>query len=111
VDNNEQAQAMRVTMRLLLSMLAAAVVAMTGTGAYAQGTPEGDTLFQDPGSRLQRSSKGWTQSDNCGKESFQKFPDYTTEGAANRDAYMRECLRRHHLPPRANVVQPVQPKQ
>jgi hypothetical protein len=50
VDNNEQAQAMRVTMRLLLSMVAAAIVAMTGPGAYAQGTPEGDALFQDPGS-------------------------------------------------------------
>jgi hypothetical protein len=102
---------MQVTRRLLLSIAAAAVMAMTGTGAYAQGTPESDTLFQDPGNQLQKSTKMWRQSDTCGKESFQKFPDYTTEGAANRDVYMRECLRRHHLAPRAGIAQPVQPKQ
>jgi len=102
---------MRVTTRLLLSMAAAATVAMTGTSGYAQATSGTDTLFQDQGTRLEKSNKIWTQNDNCGKESFQKFPDYTTEGAAQRDAYMRECLRRHHLPPRADVAQPPQPKQ
>jgi hypothetical protein len=103
---------MRVTTRLLLSMAAAAAVTVTGTGSgYAQATLGNDTLFQNQGSRLQKSNKIWTQNDNCGKESFQKFPDYTTEGAANRDAYMRECLRGHRLPPRADVAQPLQLKQ
>jgi hypothetical protein len=101
---------MRVTTGLLLSMAAVAAMAMTGTGGHAQGTLGNDSLFQNQGSRLQRSNKVWTQNDNCGRESFQKFPDYTPEGAANRDAYMRECLRRHHLPPRADVAQPLQPK-
>lgn len=101
---------MRVTTRLLLSMAAAAIVATTAMGSYAQSALGNDTLFQDQGSRLQKSNKIWAQSDNCGKESFQKFPNYTAESAANRDAYMRECLRRHGLPPRADVAQP-QPKQ
>ena len=99
---------MRVTTRLLLSMAGGAVLATTAMDSHAQSIPGYDTLFQDQGSRIQKSNKMWTQSDICGKESFQKFPDYTAEGAANRDAYMRECLRRHGLPPRADVAQPKQ---
>ena len=97
--------------RYLHGVAIAAVVAMAGTTGYAQSTSPNDSLYQDQGNRLGQSNKMWSQSDTCGKESFQKFPDYTTEGAANRDAYMRNCLRKHHLPPRADVAQPLQPKQ
>src|ERR1700693_1553218 len=99
---------MWVTKRLLLALAAAAATAMTGTGGHAQGTPYSNTHYKHQSSRLDKSNKMWMQSDTCGKESFQKFPDYTTEGADKRDAYMRECLRRHHLPPRADVAQPKQ---
>ena len=103
---------MPMTRRLLISMAAvAAMMAMAETGGYAQSTSDTDTLYQRRGSRLEKSNGMWTQSDSCGKESFQKFPDYTTEGAAKRDAYVRQCLRRHRLPPRADVAQPLQPQQ
>jgi len=102
---------MRVRRRCLLWMAAVAAVTLMGTSGYAQNNSGADTLYQDPGNRLGRSNKVWAQSDNCGKESFRKFPDYTTEGAAKRDAYMRECLRKHRLPPRADVAQPLPPKQ
>jgi hypothetical protein len=72
----------------------AAVVALAGTSAHAEDT------------RLERSNKKWAQNDTCGKESFHKFPDYTVEGAARRDAYMRECLRKNRLPPRSDMAQP-----
>ena len=102
---------MRVTRRLLLLLAAAATTAMMGTSGYAQGTLGTDSLYQDRGNRLGTSNKIWTRNDICGKESFQKFPDYTSAGAAQRDAYMRECLRRRHLPPRADVAEPLQPKE
>lgn len=104
---------MPVRRRCLLWIVTAVTVAMTGTSAYAENTSDTETpetLYQDPGNKLGKSNKMWTRSDNCGKESFQKFPDYTTEGATKRDAYMRDCLRKHHLPPRADVAQPLPPK-
>ena len=105
---------MRVMKLSLLWMAAAAALASTGTPGYTQntdysrGTPG---LWQDWASRQQKSRQLWKDSDNCGSESFRKFPDYTTEGAVKRDAFMRECLRSHKAPPRADLAQPVQPKQ
>ncbi len=94
----------RATRRLLPLWAAIAVVAaLAGTSARAQ-----DTLGGPKDTRLEMSNKKWAQSDTCGKESFRKFPDYTTEGAAKRDAYMRECLRKNHLPPRNDLAQPLQ---
>ncbi|HXP75694.1 MAG TPA: hypothetical protein VN823_16245 [Stellaceae bacterium] len=95
-----------MSQRLLLWVAAAATVALTGTSGHTQAT-----LYEREGTRLENSNKMWNQNDTCGKESFQKFPDYTAEGAAKRDAYMRECLRKHHLPPRNDAAQPARPAQ
>jgi hypothetical protein len=104
----KEAHTMRVHLRgwLALWAVAAAVVAVTGTSALAQAT-----LDTPPDTRLQTSNKIWAKSDLCGKESFQKFPDYTAEGAAKRDSYMRDCLRKNRLPPRNDLAQPLQPGQ
>jgi|SRR5579859_2185230 hypothetical protein len=93
--------------------LSVALLALATASAHAQSTkpPEkgSDRLFQDEGSRLERSNRIWQQSDTCGKDSFRKFPDYTAEAALRRDAYMRDCLRQHHLPPRNDVAGPLKP--
>ncbi len=94
----------------------AAVVAMAGTDCRAQSKPSRpsttnlDTLYQDQPTRLQKSNRMWEQNDMCGKESFRKFPDFTAEAAAARDTYMRDCLRKHHLPPRNDVATPLGPR-
>ena len=73
---------------------------MPGNGKWYESTREC--------SRRARSTRSRRVSrDTCGKESFQKFPDYTADGALKRDAYMRDCLRKHHLPPRNDVAQPL----
>ena len=102
-----------LTMRWILS-LAAIVLGLTATDGRAQTkkTPNTDTgtLYQDEGTKLDKSNRVWGANDKCGKESFRKFPDYTAEAALGRDAYMRDCLRKHHLPPRNDVAQPLQPR-
>jgi hypothetical protein len=97
---------MRTRSRLLLWVATAAAVVLTGTSGHTE-----DTLYENQGTKLQKSTKIWTQNDTCGRESFQKFPDYTTEGGTKRDAYMRECLRKHRLPPRTDLSQPLRPGQ
>jgi hypothetical protein len=89
---------------VLWSALAATMVM---TGARAQSRMGPDLLYQDEGSKLQKSNKIWEQNDTCGKDSFRKFPDFTAEAAQQRDAYMRDCLRKHHLPPRNDVARPL----
>lgn len=79
--------------RLLGAVAIAAMLAASGANA--------DT-------RLETSNKKWTQMDTCSRQSFQKFPDYTVEGSAKRDAYVRDCLRTHRLPPRNDLAQPQQ---
>lgn len=50
------------------------------------------------------STQRWRSMDGCSKESFRKFPDYTTEASAQRDAFVRECLQSQNLPPRATEI-------
>jgi hypothetical protein len=50
---------------------------------------------QDRGSTSQQR---WSAMDNCNKQAFAHYPDYTVEGAAKRDAYVRQCLRSQRLP-------------
>ena len=92
-----------------LGAMVGAVVTVAVVSARAQNTSPFSISVES--SKLQLSREKWLQSDDCGKESFQKFPDYTAEGAANRDAYMRECLRNHHLAPRNDLAQPLKPGQ
>ena len=87
--------------------LAAAAVVSAAADGRSESTTDMGTLYQHEGTKLERSNTKWTQNDNCGKESFLKFPDFTVEAAASRDAYMRDCLRKRHLPPRNDVAQPV----
>ncbi len=93
--------------------LSVAVMGLGAAAGRAQSTPPpekgSDRLFQDEGSRLERSNKIWQQNDTCGKDSFRKFPDFTAEAALQRDAFMRDCLRKHHLPPRNDVARPLNP--
>jgi len=83
------------------------VMALAMPDAGAQSDKGSDRLYQNEGTRLEKSNKMWEQSDNCGKDSFRKFPDFTAEAALQRDAYMRDCLRKHHLPPRNDVARPL----
>jgi hypothetical protein len=94
-------------------LVAAAATACLGQSGYAQTMPDTDTgtLYRDEGTKLQKSNKMWGQSDTCGKDSFRKFPDFTAEAALKRDAYMRDCLRKRHLPPRNDVARPLLPGQ
>jgi hypothetical protein len=92
--------------RLLLWIAAAAIVAMMGTNGYTQQPPGTYGLYESPGSHKQLSDRMWSQNDLCGRESFKRFPDYTVEGAAQRDAYMRKCLHKYGLPPRTDLAQP-----
>ena len=91
--------------------LAVAAVMAAATGSRAQSTKGSDTLYQDEGTKLEKSNSVWSQNDACGKDSFRKFPDFTPEAATSRDVFMRDCLRKHHLPPRNDVAQPLRPAQ
>ena len=87
--------------------LAVAVIAAAADGHAQSSMTDTDTLYKNQDTRLQKSNKIWERNDTCGKESFRKFPDFTAEAATARDAYMRDCLRKHHLPPRNDVAQPL----
>lgn len=58
--------------------------------------------------RLKNSNAQWHAQDNCTRQAFQKYPDYTQEGATKRDAYVRQCLRTGRLPPRTDLATPQQ---
>jgi hypothetical protein len=51
----------------------------------------------------------WKQANLCAKDAFKKFPDYTAESNAKRDAARRECLRDHKLPDTGAALTPVPP--
>lgn len=54
----------------------------------------------------QNSSAVWKAEDNCAREAFHQFPDYTAESNAKRNRAMRRCLDRRQLPPRADLPRP-----
>lgn len=53
--------------------------------------------------RKKQSFEIWHEQDDCAREAFKKFPDYTRQSNARRDAAMLRCEQKHHLPPRADV--------
>jgi len=61
--------------------------------------------------RLDTANKHWHTADECNRQSFKQYPDYTADGAAKRDAFVRECLRNNHLPPVNDAAQPQTPQQ
>jgi hypothetical protein len=84
-----------VTRKLTISIaMAAAMTAATATAGLGADT------------RMDSPSKRWHASDQCNRDAFKKYPDYTQEGAAKREAFIRECLRGHRLPPQNNPGQP-----
>jgi hypothetical protein len=49
--------------------------------------------------QIQRNaSAAWKLGDRCAQDAFKKFPDYTPESNAKREAARRACLRDHRLP-------------
>lgn len=97
----------RTVSRVFALLLSVALApAAGGMSARAQATGQDDTLYLPRDTRLELSNKKWAQSDACGKASFRKFPDFTEQAAIRRDVYMRECLRNHNLPPRADLAKP-----
>jgi hypothetical protein len=47
------------------------------------------------------AQKAWNDSDKCAKQAALKYPDYTAEELAKRDAFLRRCLNGLGLPGRA----------
>jgi len=48
---------------------------------------------------LQRNAaKAWKSGDKCAQDAFQKYPDYTPESNAKREAARQACLRNHRFP-------------
>ena len=70
----------------------AAVAAVAAAQAATPGAGTDNTRISGP-------AKRWRAADDCNREAFKKFPDYTQEGAAKRDAFLRQCLRDRRLPP------------
>jgi hypothetical protein len=88
----------RVIRRVAIWIAFTALVAVAAAEAATSGAGTDNTRINGPSTR-------WHAADDCNREAFKKYPDYTQEGAAKRDAYLRQCLRDHHLPPPGNPVQ------
>jgi hypothetical protein len=46
----------------------------------------------------QNSNQAWLSADQCAKEAFRQFPDFTAQSNKKREALRLECLRNHRLP-------------
>jgi hypothetical protein len=51
----------------------------------------------------------WKQASLCVQDSFKKYPDYTPDSNAKRDAARRACLRNHKLPVTGAAMEPSPP--
>ena len=71
--------------RRLLLCLALAAVLLPASLAQADVNEE-------------HANTAWRSADQCAKDAFAKFPDYTTASNAKREVLRRECLRNHRLP-------------
>jgi len=74
--------------RVELVVIAMLAIATAGVASPARA--------QDRGAS---SARRWQAMDNCNKDAFAHFPDYTVEGEAQREAFVRKCLRDQRLPP------------
>ena len=50
------------------------------------------------GSTVKGSDAVWKQMDDCKRQAFRKFPDYTAESNAKRDNAVKQCLAASNLP-------------
>jgi hypothetical protein len=55
-------------------------------------------LAQIPGQPQTQATQAWRSADQCAKDAFKKYPDYTEAAKSQREAMRRECLRNHDLP-------------
>jgi hypothetical protein len=55
------------------------------------------------GDEFKLNSNVWKNNDNCARQAFKKFPDYTPDGNAKRDNAFRQCLASTNTPPRASA--------
>lgn len=46
----------------------------------------------------QDANKAWHTADQCTKDAFTKYPDYTPAANAKREIMRQECMRNHKLP-------------
>jgi hypothetical protein len=74
--------------KVALALIVLGVSAGWWAAALAQGTVPG-VVPQTQGQ--------WKTADQCGKDALAKYPDYTPEGNAQREAFRRTCLRNHQL--------------
>jgi hypothetical protein len=47
---------------------------------------------------MRKSTTQWHTMDDCSRQAFRKYPDYTAEANAKREAFRRLCLRNKSLP-------------
>ena len=77
-------------MPLTRSVLAAALL-LAGAVALAPQAARADV-------QQQQNFAVWKQVQECARQAFKQYPDYTPEGKAKREAAREECLRQRHLP-------------
>lgn len=54
--------------------------------------------------RQQQSEAAWRQENQCSRDAFEKYPDYTAESNAARERMTRDCEIKHHVPVRAPIA-------
>jgi hypothetical protein len=82
--------------RSAAAMLGLIMVLTTDRALAQQITPE-------PGALLGSQTR-WAASDKCLKDSEISFPDPDLASLRQRDRYVDDCLKKHHLPPRAHLA-------
>ena len=78
-----------------MSKLPLAAALAFGAAAVLAAGPASATANQ------RTAQKVWTDSDKCAKQAFEKYPDYTPEETAKREAFTRRCLNARSLPGRS----------
>jgi hypothetical protein len=73
-------------MRLVALAVGALVLASAGT---AMATQAGVNAML-----------GWKTADSCAKQAQTRYPDFTADSNAKRDAMLKACLEQNELPPR-----------
>ena len=72
-----------------LFALTIAVTLLWGVSFAAYAGPKGS----------ESSSKAWNAESTCSRNAWKKYPDYTTEAAAKRDAETNACRKAKGLKP------------
>ena|SRR5713226_4854969 len=49
--------------------------------------------------KFQQSNDMWKRMDNCKRQAWKQYPDYSNEGSAKRDQAVKHCLQATNLPP------------